>query len=134
MGEFIHNKLTSEFGLEIVLSPNKKEYLGESIARALTEADKYVLLIVDEFEEVYRTSDTNVNRKNRLHILGDLNWLGNQKTGRFAIFLCGSSSGCPLLVTCHASKDEFPLLSDAPGLSIGRFDSQHLHLMSSPLL
>jgi hypothetical protein len=126
VGEFIHNKLTSEFGLEIVLSPNKKEYLGESIARALTEADKYVLLIVDEFEEVYRTSDTNVNRNNRLHILGDLNWLGNQKTGRFAIFLCGSSSSCPLLVTCHASKDEFPLLSDAPHLNGSKYRTLRL--------
>ena len=52
-------KLTSEFGLDIESSPDRKEYLGESIARALTEADWYVVLIVDEFEEVYRTSDTN---------------------------------------------------------------------------
>jgi hypothetical protein len=126
VGVFMHDKLTSEFGLEIVSSHDKKEYLGESIARALTEADKYVLLIVDEFEEVYRTSDTNPDRKNRLHILGDLNWLGNQKTGRFAIFLCGSSSSCPLLVTCHASKDEFPLLSDAPHLNGSKYRTLRL--------
>ena len=61
MGESMHDKLTSEFGLDIYIdsSPDRKEYLGESIARALTEADWYVVLIVDEFEEVYRSSDTN---------------------------------------------------------------------------
>lgn len=41
--------------------------------------------------------------------LGNLNWLGDQKSGCVAVLLCGSSASCPLLVTCHADAKEFPL-------------------------
>lgn len=107
-------------------SPSTKEYMGHRIVRSLEAANKYILLIVDEMEEIYRTPDNSPQRQNRLYMLGDLNWLGNQKTGRFAVYLCGSSSSCPLLVTCHGSRDEFPLLSGAPHLNGTKYNTLRL--------
>lgn len=121
--ELVKDQLSKVHGLKI---DPAEGHIGPQIARALEAANKYVLLIVDEVEEVYRTSESNPHRLNRLHILGDLNWLGNQKTGRFAVYLCGSSSSCPLLVTCHASKEEFPLLSDAPHLNGTKYNTLRL--------
>lgn len=123
--ECVLDKLTSDHGIKAD-TPLTKEYMGHRIVRALEAADKYILLIVDELEEVYRTSDVCPHRRNRLHMLGDLNWLGNQKSGRFAVYLCGSSSSCPLLVTCHASEEEFPLLSDAPHLNGTKYNTLRL--------
>ena len=58
--------------------------------------------------------------------LGDLNWLGNQKTGRFAVLLCGSSASCPLLVTLDASKEEFPLQKHSPHLNGTKYKTRRL--------
>jgi hypothetical protein len=80
---------------------------------------------MDEMEEVYRSLNNSPERRNRLYMMGDLKWLGNKKTGRFAVHLCGSSSSCPLLITCHASKEEFPLLSDAPNLNETKYNKIH---------
>lgn len=100
------------------------EMKGDQIVEALKKHEKYVLLLVDEFDELFRVREGNSEVENiiqtryltSMSTLGDFMWLGNQKTGRFAVLLCGSSASCPLLVTLNANKDEFPLQKDAPNL------------------
>jgi hypothetical protein len=101
--------------------------MGEGLAKTLEANDKYLFLVVDEIDQLYRESPRNVPvydvaRSN----LGDLAWLGNQKSGRFAVFLCGSSASCPLLVTCDADKEEFPLQVGAPNLNGQRYRTLRL--------
>ncbi len=87
---------------------------GKQIVDALEKHDKYVQLLVDEFDELYRVHECTdekiqVTYRTCKSTLGDLNWLSNQKIGSFAVFLCGSSASCPLLVTLDADRVEFPL-------------------------
>eukprot|EP01039_Chlorochromonas_danica_P003960 gene3960-4332_t len=107
--------------------------MGERLAKALEIKDKYFFLVVDEIDQLYREShlNTSVYEVARSD-LGDLAWLGNQKSGRFAVFLCGSSASCPLLLTCNADKEEFPLQIGAPNLNGQRYRT--LRLLSVSLL
>lgn len=104
--------------------------MGERLTKALEAKNKYLFLVVDEIDQLYRESPQNksvyeVARTN----LGDLAWLGNQKSGRFAVFLCGSSASCPLLVTCNANKQEFPLQIGAPDLNVQRYRTLRLNVL-----
>jgi hypothetical protein len=104
---------------------------GVQIAAALEKHDKFVILLVDEFDELYRAHESIDEKSQAIYrtcrsTLGDLNWLGNQKTGRFAVLLCGSSASCPLLVTLDASKEEFPLQKHSPHLNGTKYKTRRL--------
>mmetsp|Transcript_10963 Transcript_10963/g.17867 ORF Transcript_10963/g.17867 Transcript_10963/m.17867 type:complete len:475 (+) Transcript_10963:31-1455(+) len=103
--------------------------MGERLAKALEANNKYIFLVVDEIDQLYRESAQNKSVYEVARTsLGDLAWLGNQKSGRFAVFLCGSSASCPLLVTCtgNADKQEFPLRVGAPNLNGQRYRTLRL--------
>eukprot|EP01035_Chromulina_nebulosa_P022533 gene22533-29177_t len=107
---------------------------GDQIVEALKKHEKYVLLLVDEFDELYRVREGNSEVENivltryltSMSTLGDLMWLGNQKTGRFAVLLCGSSASCPLLITLNANKNEkYSILSQGIHEGVGEFSAFH---------
>jgi hypothetical protein len=100
--------------------------MNEFIERKLKTHGKYVFLIVDEIDQLYRTHPRDAHYETALQSLSDLAWLGNQKSGRFAVFICGSSASCPLLVTCHADSAEFPRQNGAPYLNSQKFSTWRL--------
>eukprot|EP01033_Poteriospumella_lacustris_P004677 gene4677-3354_t len=97
----------------------------EALAKALEDAKKFVVLMVDEIDKAYRVTDEPL-RGIVLSSLYELSWLGGQRTGRFVVYLCGSSSSGPLLLTCQASKDEFPRQHGAPHLNATKFQTFRL--------
>lgn len=105
--------------------------MGDQIVEALEKHGKYVLILVDEFDELYRVHESKDEKIQLTYrtcksTLGDLNWLGNQKTGRFAVLLCGSSASCPLLVTLNADRIEFPLQIHSPHLNGTKYKTRRL--------
>jgi hypothetical protein len=111
---------------------------GEQIVKKLEEHGKYVLLLVDEFDDLFRVKESDNDQKlqeiyrTSKYTLGDLNWLGNQKTGRFAVLLCCSSPSCPWLITLEADREEFPLQNHAPHLNGTKYKTRRLPV--SPFL
>lgn len=118
--------------VQIVTAPTQDGLLkGNQIVEALVKHGKYVLLLVDEFDELYRVHESTdekiqITYRTCRSTLGDLNWLGNQKTGRFAVLLCGSSVSCPLLVTLDADRKEFPLQNHSPHLNGTKYKTRRL--------
>ena len=113
----------------IYSDPTASKNMGVRLAMALEAHDKHLFLVVDEIEQLYRVSNEH---DQSLYItarcnLGDLAWLGNQKSGRFAVFLCSSSASAPLLITCKADRKEFPLLHGAPSLNEQKYRTLFLH-------
>ena len=70
----------------VVVRRKKNKNLGECIAETLEQNNKHVFIIIDEIDQRYRVSHLQVARKVAMTTLDDLAWLGNQKSGRFAIF------------------------------------------------
>ena len=114
-----------------VISTMDGELEGQQVAEALENSGKYVLLLVDGIDELYRVkenknADYRVMHQTCKWSLGDLNWLGNQKTGRFAVLLCGSSASCPLLITLDADRNQFQLQDHSPYLNATKFRTRRL--------
>jgi len=118
--------------VQIATAPTEDGLLmGDQIVEALEKHGKYVLILVDEFDELYRVHESKDEKiqltyRTCMWTLGDLNWLGNQKTGRFAVLLCGSSVSCPLLVTLNADRIEFPLQNHSPHLNETKYKTRRL--------
>lgn len=113
--------------LKIVSKDDFKEeadYLAENIIEILKKNNKYILLLIDELDQIYRVKGPLAELG--LENLGNLTFLGDQKSGRFVVFLCGSSASCPLLVTCHANPNEFPLQVGAPNLNGTKYKTERI--------
>ena len=96
-----------------------------NIMEALFEADKHVLLIVDEIDKLYQVCPNGWS-DNLIKSLGELASIGDNDSGRFAAILCGSSSRISLLVNANGKKDEvtvneFPLVATSPNLNGNKF-------------
>ncbi len=115
---------------EIVSLPNSKAR-NEMIVKKLQQHGKYVFLIVDHIDDLYRVSPTDTSSTIARNSLGDLAWLGNQCSGRFGVILCGSSASSPLLITCHANREEFPMLRGAPNLNYQKYPTWRLRTVYS---
>ena len=105
------------------------DILVDRISAALVASNRYVVLIVDEIDQLYKVTRTDKEVCKIAHTsLYDLAALGNQCDGRFGVFLCGSSASCPLLVTCNVnvSREEFPLLDGAPDLNDQKYRTRRL--------
>lgn len=111
---------------------NLDDVLLEKIVRSLQENDKYVMLIVNEIDQLYKVSKNSGEKvlDTAQTNLYDLVYLGNQESGRFGVFLCGSSASCPLLVTANAGvrKDQFPLIDGAPNMNGKKYKTRRLPL------
>eukprot|EP00597_Dinobryon_sp_UTEXLB2267_P007258 CAMPEP_0170082934 /NCGR_PEP_ID=MMETSP0019_2-20121128/18372_1 /TAXON_ID=98059 /ORGANISM="Dinobryon sp., Strain UTEXLB2267" /LENGTH=317 /DNA_ID=CAMNT_0010298001 /DNA_START=183 /DNA_END=1136 /DNA_ORIENTATION=+ len=117
--------------IETVSTSSEGVLNGTQIVEALEKHGKYVLLLVDAFDELYRVHESIDEKfQGTYHkcssTLGDLNWIGNQKTGRFAVVLCGSSASCPLLITLDADRVEFPLQNHSPYLNETKYTTRRL--------
>ena len=79
---------------------------------------------------VHESADEKIQNIHRscMSTLGHIDWLGNQKTGRFAVLLCESSSSCPLLITLNANRHEVPFLQNhrAPHLNETKYRTYRL--------
>lgn len=110
-------------GLAIDLTdPNKPS----AIKKALLAANKRVLLMVDEIDELYRCTPEEDTFKTAGHSLHDLAFLGDDPSGLFGVFVCGSSTACPLLIAKKLTADaalEFPRYKGAPHLNSTKFSS-----------
>ena len=110
----------AERGIEVL--PRKgNDSLGDNLIRALTKNGLYVLLVLDEFEELYRLSPNDPLNA----VLGPqvkaslyaLQWLLGQNSGRFLVMLCGSSANCTNLISLSADQIEFPGQAQAAKLN-----------------
>ena len=125
------DQLSQNTILEIILEKMKKEDYKikdrakpREISEILKENDKYCLVLIDELDQLYRVTDSLAQIGHWL--LGDLLFLGNQSEGRIVVLLCGSSASCPLLVTCDADENEFPLQRGAPHLNETKYRTKRL--------
>jgi hypothetical protein len=87
----------------------------ERIEKMLTHHGKYLMLIVDEFDQLYRTSrDATRAFAVAQDSINELVYLGNSLQGRVYSLVCGSSAKLHLLMTCNVDDPvEFPR---APGM------------------
>lgn len=89
-----------------------KESTKVQILLALQRRDSYLLIFVDELDQLYRINGQN--EPVAVTNLHDLSFLANQSSGRVAITVCGSSAVMENLITTNANDDirkEFLLLT-----------------------
>ena len=105
-----------------------------ALKEALTAADRKMFIIVDEIDQLYSAgeaqADLRLNIMNTLYFLGVL---GSQRTGRFSVLLCGSSSATYRLICNDAAdfKDRFTLLKGGvPDLNSTKY--KELPIPSAP--
>lgn len=122
--EIVLNKLPSNIRSQV----STDGILGSAISVALEKNNMFVFLIVDEIDQLYRVDSRMMPDLGKVAYtsIGDLAWLGDQKLGRFAIFICGSSANCPLLVTCNADKEAYPLVRGSPNLNGQKYQTHRL--------
>ena len=108
----------------------KQEGSARDITAALEYHNKYVIILVDDIDHLYRIHHSNpALYAIALRSLHELSWLGGQVTGRYAVYLCGSSSFCPLLITCRADRTRFPRLNGAPYLNNTKYPTIRLPII-----
>jgi hypothetical protein len=111
----------------------RKISFHELLVNALRTANLRLLILVDEIDQLYRVPHDGEIGKLCVKSLNDLSFLGNQTSGRFLTYICGSSSAIPLLVTRNLPDgmlNEFPLIKAAPNLNGTKFSTQRVY--SSP--
>lgn len=99
-----------------------------NLIQALEAAGKYVLLVVDEFEELYRVGpgDSPLNQQRSASLrrsLHALRWLAEQTSGRFLVVMCGSSASAIQLISNMADRKEFPGQESAARLNGTKFST-----------
>jgi hypothetical protein len=96
-----------------------------ALETALAKAQMRVLLIVDEFDELYRVdADGGAARRNIKASLGLLGTLGGSTVGNYGVLLCGSSASTHALVRGDPRHlgDRFPLArAGIPDLNSQKF-------------
>ena len=93
------------------------------LTTALKKAGKRMLVIVDEIEELYRFADSR--REKSVGTLSNLQRLGDQVSGRYAVLICGSAAATYRLISAqpeHLMERFVPLLkSGVPDLNCTKF-------------
>lgn len=110
------------------VAPTKGPWM-DNVAKTIGPSGLRVLILVDEFDNLYRTGGREDMQKTTSAILTNLARLGNQETGLFCTFLCGSSSSIPQLISRNATKDmylEYPVLHFAPNLNETKYRAVHI--------
>lgn len=99
--------------------------LTEALEKAAGKRGKRMLIAVDEIDELYKVDSSEpALRQHALDSLRYLQGLGNQKSGRYAVLLCGSSASTYSLISQNVDEHlqrKFPLLSSAPHLNDIKF-------------
>lgn len=95
-----------------------------ALDKALLAAGKRMFIVVDEIDDLYRTDMTEPRRTHVKGSLGDLGQLGDQTSGLYSVFLCGSSAVTPRLISAEPEHlaSSFPLVaSGVPNLNSTKF-------------
>lgn len=119
----------------------------DGIASALEEAEKYVLLLVDEIDKLYeaqlprqlwvaRMLGVEAPLPPATTTLHNLAHIGDHTSGRFATLLCGSSGMLMDLITMNAATNKdavelFPLLKRGFNINDSKFRELRLYYGSS---
>jgi len=92
---------------------------------ALTNSRRYMLLMVDDIDQLYRQGrNIDLYHSN----IAELAYLGNQESGRVITFLCGSSAALPQLIANGSfDRDEFPLVKGSTSLNSDKYKTFHVH-------
>lgn len=102
-----------------------------ALSTALQSRGLRMLLLVDEFDELYRHAGNDSLRRNIQASLAMLQHLGDQTSGLYSVLLCGSSSSTYLLVCSEDAAHlggKFPLLAQGtPNLNSDKFQRALLH-------
>lgn len=100
----------------------------EQITSLLVEQDKFVFLVVDEVEMLYRVPADF--KAQALAVLNELRVFTHHPSGRYCCLACGSSAALPFLLTKKLSNEtilaEYPLIKEAPSLNETKFPVQRL--------
>jgi hypothetical protein len=96
------------------------------VVQALHNANKYLLLLVDELDQLYRLDPASSLGKWALQTLSELVFFGDQSSGRVCTLICGSSAMLPLLITRNVNDSGFPLLSRAPSLNGNKYQTKRV--------
>lgn len=112
--------ISEQLALHNVFPPKGLEELTSAKnLHALREANQYMVLMVDELDQLYRQR-SNINHYHTN--LADLAYLGNQDSGRVLTIVCGSSAALPQLITCGViDYDEFPTSKGALNLNSDKY-------------
>lgn len=98
------------------------------ISDVLERSNQRVLLLVDEFDELYRVDRMDEPELTRIakDSMGSLSAFANLTTGRVGVVACGSTASLRKLLACtpgtdRSFYDEFPNLRGAPHLNGTKF-------------
>ncbi len=97
---------------------------GAALSEALKAAGLFVLVILDEVDELYRVDEAQPRRERVRETLGMLSVLGGGMSGRFGVLLCGSSASTQSLIRADIAHlaDAFPLVRNGvPDLNGSKF-------------
>lgn len=86
----------------------KNEEGGDRLEISLEKHNKYVMLFVDELDQLYRIAKDDQVYSNSKTSLHDLAYLGNTRSGRIVTILCGSSALLSHLITCNIDIEDRP--------------------------
>jgi hypothetical protein len=95
-----------------------------ALNKALRAKGKRMFIVVDEIDDLYRTDMTEPRRTHVKGSLGMLSLLGDQKSGLYSVFLCGSSAVTPRLISAETAHlaSSFPLVATGvPNLNSTKF-------------
>lgn len=117
-------------GIEIAADNQSLTY-GERLVEALKTADRYLLVLVDELDQLYRVDGSK--NPSALATLSDLAYLGNQPSGRISVLACGSSALMENLITTNCNdqiRADFSLLSTgAINLNCTKYRTKRVYSM-----
>jgi hypothetical protein len=126
----VHEIVLDQLVLRGVLK--RKEISGSNtmslISKALERSNRRVLLLVDEFDELYRVDRADEPELARLAkaSMRSVSSFANLSTGRVGVVVCGSTASLRKLLSCNPGTDkgfwkEFPNLAGAPHLNGTKF-------------
>lgn len=94
---------------------------------ALKQSDRYLILVVDELDNLYRQPKHDFYRTE----LEDLSYLANQDSGRVLTILTGESMALPQLVSGGmVDHEEFPMASESPDLGCSKYHTSNIKTRS----
>lgn len=96
----------------IQVEENNQMSLSENVIEALEKANRYLLLLVDELDQLYKLDGSKYSSAEAT--IHDLAYFGNQPSGMISVLVCGSSALMENLITTNCNdqiRADFPLLT-----------------------
>jgi hypothetical protein len=111
------------------LQVSDEDNLCQKIVGALKKSGKYLMLMVDELDQLYKLD--GYKYRSAVTTLNNLAYFGNQPSGRVSVIVCGSSTLMEELITTNASdatRQDFPLVgTEAVNLNGTKFLTKRVY-------